>query len=199
MTGRGIRMALATAILSLGCNNAQPEHVTHDMPSSSEQSAVAAGMERAAPTSAGSAPADSTSMAKPGDVRSPPSQRSATPIAESRVLLSPYGDWDMQDTVADSLARIGEPAVPSLVRMLRHPQAKRRVQAAEILARIGPQAKEGVPGLVEALADPDPDVRKAVARALGQIGPAAADAVGPLLRVLEESSATGQPSAATLP
>lgn len=199
MTGRGIRMALATAILSLGCDDAQPEHFTHDMPRNSEQSAVAAGMERAAAPSADSTPADSSVMAKPGDVLSPPSRPSATPIVESRFLLSPYGEWDLQDTVADSLARIGEPAVPSLVRMLRHPQAKRRVQAAEILARIGPQAKEGVRGLVEALEDPDPDVRKAAARALGQIGPAAADAVGPLLRVLEESSATGQPSAATLP
>ena len=110
----------------------------------------------------------------------------------SPFIVQPYSQWGLQETVVDSLGRIGKPAVPALVRMLRHPETDRRIQAADILARIGPQAEEAVPGLVEALEDPDPRVRKAVVRALGQIGSGASQAVGPLLHVLEESSAASE-------
>ena len=98
----------------------------------------------------------------------------------------PYPQWGFRDTVRDSLGRIGESAVPSLERMLRHPDPQRRIEAAQILARIGPDAHEAVPGLVAALDDGEITVRKAAARALGQIGPKASQAVGPLLRLLED-------------
>ena len=103
-------------------------------------------------------------------------------------VIKPYGQWDLRETITDSLGRIGQPAVAPLVRMLRHPDAGRRAEAAGVLARIGPEAKEAVPELITSLNDPDLEVRKAAARALGQIGKEAAEAVGPLLRALEENS-----------
>ena len=139
--------------------------------------------ERPSPTMAPSTSPDSSrSIDRPG--KGSPS----TLPERSEFVVRPDRQWGLQETVVDSLSRIGQPAVPGLVRMLRHPDAERRVQAADILARIGPQAEEAVAGLIDALEDPDERVRKAVARALGQIGAGAAEAVGPLLQVLEETS-----------
>lgn len=141
-------------------------------------------------------------MDSEGKIDSTPNGAEATSLPQatrSPFIAQPYSEWGLQETVVDSLARIGAPAVPALERMLRHPEAERRIQAANILARIGPQAEDAVSGLVDALADQDQRVRKAAARALGQIGPGAADAVGPLLRALEETSDTAPPEDATLP
>jgi HEAT repeat protein len=107
--------------------------------------------------------------------------------------VQPYREWGLKETVADSLGRIGAPAVPALERMLRHPLADRRVEAADILARIGPDAEHAVGPLIDALADEDLRVRKAAARALGQIGTSAAEAVGPLLHLLEETNEALEP------
>ncbi|MCA9186095.1 MAG: HEAT repeat domain-containing protein [Pirellulaceae bacterium] len=104
------------------------------------------------------------------------------------LVVKPYHDWTLDETAVDSLGRIGRPAVPGLMQMLRHPLAYRREQAAQILARIGPDAREAVPVLVETLRDPNENVRKAAARALGQIGPSAREAVDPLMEILEEDS-----------
>jgi HEAT repeat protein len=104
-----------------------------------------------------------------------------------------YTEWNLEETVSDSLGRIGAAAVPSLVALLRDPDPLRRRRAAVILARIGPPAAEAVPSLVQALSDSDLAVRKSAARALGQIGPAAASAVPALIQVLDQDDA---PSAA---
>jgi HEAT repeat protein len=101
-------------------------------------------------------------------------------------VVQPYYERGLRETVRDSLGRIGQAAVPPLTRMLRHPDAQRRIEAARILARIGPDAHDAVDSLVEALQDSDLEVRKAAAYALGQIGSKASDAVGPLLEILEE-------------
>jgi HEAT repeats len=104
--------------------------------------------------------------------------------------ITAYQEWDLPQTAEDSLARIGEDAVPAVAQALRHPDPARRLQAARILARIGPSAAKAVPTLIVALEDQQPEVRKAVARALGQIGPAASAAVQPLLKTIEADSAT---------
>lgn len=124
------------------------------------------------------------------ELKEPPKAESPLTAVPPELKVRPYHEWGLRETVEDSLGRIGAPAVPPLTRLLRHPDAARRVQAANILARIGPQAAEAVPALAEALEDPDPDVRKSAARALGQIGPAADEAVGPLLRLLEQVDAS---------
>jgi HEAT repeat protein len=56
------------------------------------------------------------------------------------VALEPYGPdaW---------------PAIPTLVRLLRHPNTVVRGPAAEMLGRLGPRAREAVPALTEALGD----------------------------------------------
>ncbi len=102
--------------------------------------------------------------------------------------VTAYQEWDLPQTAEDSLARIGADAVPAVTEALHHPDPLRRVQAARILARIGPSASKAVPALIAALKDQVPEVRKAVARALGQIGPGASDAVGPLLKTIDETA-----------
>lgn len=93
-----------------------------------------------------------------------------------------------RDIVASALSRIGKPAVPELIRVLQHRDPLVRLEAAEVLARIGPDAIEAVPYLTTALDDADERVRKASARALGRVGPGAAPAVPALMRSLVEPS-----------
>lgn len=106
--------------------------------------------------------------------------------AETSFVRRPYRAWEMREAAADALGRIGEPAVPELVRMLQDPDPALRRQAADVLARIGPRAGAAVPQLTLALDDADPQVRRSAARALGQIGPDAAAAVPTLMRILRE-------------
>lgn len=95
-----------------------------------------------------------------------------------------YHDWDLSETAADALGRIGAPAVPALVQALQSPEPIVRQRAAEVLARIGPEAASAVPYLVRALHDPHEPVQRMAARALGQVGPLASEAVPELLHVL---------------
>ncbi len=100
--------------------------------------------------------------------------------------ISMRDEWSVQQTVSDALRRIGSPAVPSLVRSLKSPDAAVRMRAADVLGRMGPDAKDAVPDLIEALGDDEATVRKMSIRALGQIGPGAAAAVPALIRILNE-------------
>jgi len=120
-----------------------------------------------------------------------PSGRAQT-SADDRRNSSPFvvrleRDLDMHETAARALGRIGAPAVPELRRALADVDPGVRIQAAEVLARIGPEAESAVPDLIVALEDESEQVRKAAARALGQIGPAAAPAVPALIRSMRES------------
>jgi hypothetical protein len=89
-----------------------------------------------------------------------------------------------EQSAATAMVGIGKPAVPELVKTLRSENPDARRQAALVLARIGPDAKDAVDELIVALDDSDPKVRKAAARALGNIGPAAERAVPYLVRVM---------------
>ena len=100
--------------------------------------------------------------------------------------IQAYPDWNLDQTVADALGRIGAPAIPELIRALQDVDPERRRKAVRILARIGPDAVDAVPSLMEALQDPGPLVPKAAARALGQIGPDAAAAVPALMELLHQ-------------
>lgn len=117
----------------------------------------------------------------PGDPGRPYLRRPrVSELAESVELREPTE----QEAAATALGRIGMPAVPALIQVLRHRDPAVRKQAALVLARIGPEAFEAVPELTATLDDTDESVRKAAARALGQIGPAAAEAVPALMRSL---------------
>ena len=108
------------------------------------------------------------------------------PAAPGSPAVVPFQRWDMPETAAHALGRIGAAAVPELSLALRDPNPLVRKRAADILARIGPAAKEAVPVLIQTLNDPDEPVRKAAMRALGEIGPEAKDAVPHLIEALRE-------------
>jgi len=114
--------------------------------------------------------------------------------AQSRLVVRLERDLDMHETAARALGRIGAAAVPELRRALADGDPAVRIQAAEVLARIGPEAESAVPDLIVALEDENEGVRKAAARALGQIGPAAAPAVPALMRSMRESEELLPPS-----
>jgi HEAT repeat protein len=85
-----------------------------------------------------------------------------------------------------ALIRVGEPAVPGLIEMLRSGDTRLRKTAATTLWGLGGKGKAAVPDLAEMLADPDPDLRLAAAMALDNMGPAAADAVPALVKALKD-------------
>jgi hypothetical protein len=95
---------------------------------------------------------------------------------------TPFVEWTMRQTAFDALSRIGEPAVPKLVKLLDDPDPQLRAEAVLALARIGPEASGAVTRLTTLIEqDPEEVVRKNAVRALGQIGPAAASAVDVLI------------------
>jgi|SRR6185437_169688 len=97
-----------------------------------------------------------------------------------------FREWNVADTAADALARIGDAAVPALIEGLADPNPKVRAQSARALARMGPKGHAAVPALILALEDEEAAVRVNAARALGQIGPDAQEAVPALIRALKD-------------
>jgi len=63
-----------------------------------------------------------------------------------------------------------------------------RLQAALLLARLGPEARVAVPALMRALEDKDSFIRDAAASALGRIGPAAREAAPDLIALLQKQN-----------
>jgi hypothetical protein len=116
-----------------------------------------------------------------------------TPPHTAEFPIKPFQEWDMPETAAHALGRIGEAAVPQLTQALSDPNPLVRKRAADVLARIGPDAKDAVPALIRALGDRDEQVRKAATRALGEIGPGAAEAVPRLIEALREPARIDPP------
>lgn len=75
-------------------------------------------------------------------------------------------------------ASIGAPAVPVLLKNLKHPHPLVRRDAAFALQLMQPYPKQAVPALIDALKDTDPQVRKDVAQALIAIDAEAARKAG---------------------
>jgi HEAT repeat protein len=121
--------------------------------------------------------------------------RDAQVVPAEHVLL-PLDAWTEQQAAADALGRIGPPAVPPLVAALESSDPQARLRAAEVLARMGSDAKDAVPALTRLLDDPNESIRKAATRALGRIGPAAEEAVPALVRALLESESRVVPASA---
>ena len=96
------------------------------------------------------------------------------------------GGFDDRREAAYELARVGRPAVPTLIRRLRDNQGIVREAAAFALAGMGGTAAPAVPELTARLQDEDPSVRRTAAYALGQIGEAAAPAVPQLRGLLND-------------
>jgi len=74
-----------------------------------------------------------------------------------------------------TLGAIGEPAVPSLIDLLKEKDPKIRWMTVSALDQIGSGAKTAVPALIEALHEPDREVRYQIAEAIAKVGPDAVD------------------------
>ncbi len=84
------------------------------------------------------------------------------------------------------IIRIGEPAVPALVDMLRGSDARLRTLAATTLWGMGAKGRAAAPVLGDALSDPDPELRTAAAMALENMGPPAGEAIPALVKALSD-------------
>ncbi len=99
-------------------------------------------------------------------------------------------------SAAQVLAKIGPPAIPDLAQALNNPNADVRSSAAYALGGIGAEAITALPQLVPLLQDSNPDVRSSAAEALGGIGAEAQTALPQLVPLLQDSNADVRSSAA---
>jgi HEAT repeat protein len=99
-------------------------------------------------------------------------------------LQSP--DQEVSGKANLTLIRVGEPAVPALVELLKSEDARLRARAATTLWGMGSKGRAGVPALALTLADPDLDVRLASAMALESMGPDTKEAMLALVRALKD-------------
>jgi HEAT repeat protein len=104
--------------------------------------------------------------------------------------LTGMGSFPVNISVDTALARVGEPAVPALLKILDGPDAKLRECAAYALGEIGPGARAAVPSLIRAIESLDPQNKPNLLaiRALGRIGPEARAAIPALNGWLDKSS-----------
>jgi HEAT repeat protein len=91
----------------------------------------------------------------------------------------------MDDAIA-SLAALGPPVVPQLVKAMEDPLPMVRSQVAAVLTRLGPASAPAVPALTRGLSDEDANVRWNCANALGAIGKPARSALPALEKMSKE-------------
>ena len=94
------------------------------------------------------------------------------------------GDEDLDLRTFEIIRRIGPPAIPLLVELLRHEQVSFRRNAADSLIDLAPDTEWIQPALRRALRDEDSMVAGDAARALGALGPKAAPSVRALVTTL---------------
>ena len=80
------------------------------------------------------------------------------------------------------------PNIAELVEELRSPNAAQRIDAAERLMQLGPQARAAGPALVAATGDSDDIVREAAVGALDELGPPEPAAIAQLVTLLDSES-----------
>jgi outer membrane protein assembly factor BamB len=98
-------------------------------------------------------------------------------------LLS-RGDEDLDLRTFEIIRRIGPPAIPLLVELLRHEQVGFRRNAADSLIDLAPDTDWIQPALRRALRDEDTMVAGDAVRALGALGPKASPSVRALVTTL---------------
>lgn len=94
------------------------------------------------------------------------------------------GDEDLQFKTFDIIRRIGPPAIPLLVELLRHEQVDIRRFAADALIDLAPETESIQPALRRALRDEDSMVAADSARALGALRSRASPSVPALIKAL---------------
>ena len=93
-------------------------------------------------------------------------------------------DEDLQLKTFEIIRRIGPPAIPLLVELLRHERTSIRRSAADALIDLPPYTESIQPALRRALRDEDSEVAGDAARALGALGKKASPSVRALVRAL---------------
>jgi HEAT repeat protein len=94
------------------------------------------------------------------------------------------GDEDLQLKTFEIIRRIGPPAIPLLVDLLRHEQIPIRRLTADALIDLAPDTERIQPALRRALRDEDSMVAADSARALGALRSRASPSVGALVKAL---------------
>jgi NADH dehydrogenase len=127
----------------------------------------------------------------------PPAHPVSPPQAvEAQVVSHPMNDWlsllaredePAQQEAVEALSRLGQSAVPELIKALKDDNWQVRNQAAVALGAIGPEAKAAVPALIDVLQDEDRYFRSHGAVALGKIGREAIAAVPALIKALKDN------------
>jgi HEAT repeat protein len=91
-----------------------------------------------------------------------------------------------QQAAVEALSRLGQAAVPELIRALKDEDWQVRNQAAVALGVIGPEARAAVPALSELLQDEDKYLRSNAATAVGKLGREARSAVPELTKAVKD-------------
>jgi outer membrane protein assembly factor BamB/HEAT repeat protein len=110
-------------------------------------------------------------------------QGAARALPLLRRLLDPEHE-DLHVVTLEIIRRIGPPAIPLLVDLLRHESTSIRRDAVDALIDLAPQTESIQPALRRALRDEDSMVAGDAARALGALGKRASPSVGALVRTL---------------
>ena len=97
-------------------------------------------------------------------------------------------DEDLQPRTFEIIRRIGPPAMPLLVDLLRDQRVSIRRNAVDVLIDLTPHTESIQPALRRALRDEDSDVAGDAARALGALGPKASPSVGALVTTLSHEN-----------
>jgi HEAT repeat protein len=95
-----------------------------------------------------------------------------------------------QEAAGMLLAKMGAAALPALVEMTRDSKAALQTRAAEVLARMGADARAAVPALLQLLHAGEAKVRSQAAAALGRIAPDDKEVLAALIRVSKDKDLT---------
>jgi outer membrane protein assembly factor BamB/HEAT repeat protein len=110
-------------------------------------------------------------------------QRGRRSLPLLRQFLDPAHE-DLHVVTLEVVRRIGPPAIPLLVELLRHEWDSIRRSAADALIDLAPHTEWIQPALRRALSDEDPMVAGDAARALGALGERASPSVSALVKTL---------------
>ncbi len=103
-----------------------------------------------------------------------------------KVLRRP--DTKLHPTAAQIIFQVGPDAIPDVITMLKKEESPGvRLACLQMLAMVGPPAKDAVGELIKTLDDPTPRVRMTAARALGNIGPDAKPAEAALVKATKDA------------
>ena len=131
-------------------------------------------------------------------------QKPATTSQAKELTYETLGDWPawakdedpaLRIEATRALEKIGPPAIPVLMDMLKDKDSQVRGCAACALSNIRPKPRTSVPVFTESLKDRNEQVRWAAAAALGSMGPDAKAAIPALLELIRDERNTDDVSA----